>query len=164
MTELELTRTPGDRRLYALGDLGKLRLEGVFSRKATAEAGADRWRFTSHGFWQRGVQATDSMEAVVGEFEPRTFRRGGTLGWAGRELALRPASSWRERYALADGDRELAILDGKSWGRQPVKINVAEPEALEPGLLLFAAFVVRGLASDSDSSTGAASVATTSSG
>jgi hypothetical protein len=123
MTELELTRTAGDRRLYALGDLGKLRLEGVFSRKATAEAGADRWRFTSQGFWQRSVQATDSMGAVVGKFEPRSFRRGGTLGWAGRELALRPASSWRERYALADGDRELAILDGKSWGRQPVKFT-----------------------------------------
>ena len=45
MPELELKRTPGDRRLYALEDVGTLRLEGITSRKATAEAGADRWRF-----------------------------------------------------------------------------------------------------------------------
>jgi hypothetical protein len=29
---------------------------------------------------------------------------------------LRPTSRWRERYALADGDHELAVFDGKRWG------------------------------------------------
>jgi len=61
---------------------------------------------------------------------------------------LRPASRWRERYALADGDRELAVLDGKGWGKRPVKITTEDPAAVEPGLLLFAVFVVRGLAED----------------
>ena len=92
---------------------------------------------------------------VTGEFEPRGLRRGGTVRWAGREFALRPASSWRERYALADGDRELALLDGKGWGRRPVKVTVDDPDAVEPGVLLFAAFVVRGLAEDAQGAAGA---------
>ena len=88
---------------------------------------------------------------MVGEFEPRGLRRGGALRWAGRELELRPASKWRERYALADGDRELAVFDGKGWGRRPLEVSVDDPATLEPGLLLFAAFVVRGLAEDASS-------------
>jgi hypothetical protein len=116
MSDLELTRTQGDRRLYGLEGVGTLRLQGLFSRAAIAEANGERWRIGRTGFWGRRVVATDPVGAVVGEFEPRGLRRGGMLRWAGRELALRPASSWRERYALADGDRELALLDGKGWG------------------------------------------------
>lgn len=149
MTELELTRTADDRRLYALEGVGTLRFEGWTSRKATAEAGGDAWRFARRGFWQRSGEAVDGAGVTVGAFEPRTWRRGGTVRWDGRELTLRPASMWRERYALADGDRELVILDGKGWGRPPVKVSVEDPDAIEAGLLLFAAFVVRGLADDS---------------
>jgi hypothetical protein len=46
-----------------------------------------------------------------------------------------------------------------------VKVTVDDPAALDPGLLLFAAFVVRGLAEDASSAAGgatAASVAATS--
>jgi hypothetical protein len=101
------------------------------------------------------------MGVVVGEFEPRTIRRGGALRWAGRELSLRPASAWRERYALADGDRELALLDGKGWGRRPVKVSIDDIGAVEPGLLLFATFVVRGLADDAGAAAGASAAAST---
>lgn len=160
MAELELKRVAGDRRLYALGDVGTVRLQGLASRAAIAEAGTSSWRITRRGFWQRVIHATDAAGTAVGVFEPRSLRRGGTLRWAGRELALRPASHWRERYALADGDHELAILDGKGWGRRPVKVTVDDPEAVEPGLLLFAVFVVRGLAEDA----GAAAQAATPSG
>ena len=74
------------------------------------------------------------------------------------QLMLRPASRWRERHALADGDRELAVFEGKGWGRRPVKVTTDDPAALDPGLLLFAAFLVRGLAEDA----GAAAVTTSS--
>ena len=93
-------------------------------------------------------EASDATGAVVGSFDPRTLRRGGALAWRGREFELRPASAWRERYALADGERELAVLDGKSWGRRPVEVTIDDPNAVDPGLLLFAAFVVRRLAED----------------
>jgi hypothetical protein len=160
MADLELKRTPDDRRLYVLEGVGSLRLQGLASRAATAAAGGSRWRIGRPRFWQRVVQATDESGTVVGEFEPRGLRRGGTLRWAGRELTLQPASNWRERYALADGDRELATLDGKGSGRRPVKVTVDDSAAAEPGLLLFAAFVVRGLAEDAGSAAAGAGTAT----
>jgi hypothetical protein len=49
MAELELNRTPDDRRVYALEGVGTLRLEGLASRTATAEAGGSSWRITRHG-------------------------------------------------------------------------------------------------------------------
>jgi hypothetical protein len=159
VADLELTRTPGDRRLYTVDGVGTLRLTGFASRGAVAVAGGSTWRIARRGFWRRVIEATDSGGAVVGAFEPRGLRRGGLVRWAGRELALRPASSWRERYALAEGDRELAVLDGKGWGRRPVRITLDDPAAVEPGLLLFAAFIVRGLAEDAGSAAGAGGAA-----
>jgi hypothetical protein len=81
------------------------------------------------------------------------------LRWADRELTLRPASGWRERYALAEGERELALFDCKGWGKRPVKVTILEPAGVEPGLLLFTAFVVRGLAEDANAA-GAAAAST----
>lgn len=158
MPDLELTRAPGDRRRYDLDGVGTLRLHGLFSRAARAEAAGDRWQFTTVGVFQPRVTATDATGSDVGEFEARSIRRGGALRWEGRELALRPASAWRERYALADGDRELALFDGRGWGRRPVKVTVDEPGTLNAGLLLFTAFVVRRLAEDAG---GAAATAST---
>ena len=101
MADFELTRTQGDRRLYALEGVGTLRLHGLFSRAATAEA------------------------------------------------------------AGTNGERELAILDGKGWGRRPVKVTLDDPDAVDPGLLLFAAFIVRGLAEDAGAAAGGASAGAT---
>jgi hypothetical protein len=163
MADLELTRSRDERRLYLLDGVGTLRL-GLLGSSAAAEADGRRWRIGRTGLWRRAVRATDEAGSVAGQFEPNTLRRGGKLQWDRRELTLRPASSWRERYALADGDRELAILDGKSWGKRPVKITIDEPQALDPGLLLFAAFVVRGLAHDATDTTAAASSTAATSG
>jgi hypothetical protein len=148
MADLELTRSPDDRRLYALEGVGTLRLEGWSSRRATAEAGPASWRIARSGFWQRTIEAVDAAGMAVGAFEPNALRRGGAVRWDGRELTLRAASMWRERYALADGEHELVVLDGKGWGKRPVKVSVEDLAAIEPGLLLFAAFVVRSLAED----------------
>jgi hypothetical protein len=155
MVDLQLTRSPDDRRLYVLDGVGTLRLEGWSSRRATAEAGPASWQIARSGFWQRAIEAVDAAGMTVGEFEPNTLRRGGAVRWDGRELTLRPASMWRERYALADGEHELVVLDGKGWGKRPVKVSIEDPAAIEPGLLLFAAFVVRSLAEDAGSAAGA---------
>ena len=163
MADLELTRVPGDRRLYALDGVGTLRPQGLASRSALAESDDRRWQFARRGFFGRGVEATDETGTAVGDFAPRNLRRGGTLRWAGRELVLRPSSSWRERYALADGDRELATFDGKGWGRRPVRVTIGG-EAPEPGLVLFAAFIVRGLAEDASTAAAAGSTAAVSGG
>jgi hypothetical protein len=164
MAEFELTRSSDDRRLYTLDGIGSLRLEGLMSRRATATAAGATWRIGRSGFWGRAVQAFGSANTLVGEFDPRAIRRGGELRWNGRLLELRPASAWRERYALAVGDHEIALIEGKAWGRRPVKVEILRPEAVEPGLLLFAAFVVRGLAEDASSAAGGSSVVATSAG
>jgi len=157
MADLELERATDDRRLYTLRGVGTLRFEGLASRRALAQADGAAWRIARRGFLGRRVQARDADGATVGSFEPRDgFRRGGSVFWQGRELTLRPASQWRERYALADGDDELAVLDGKGWGRRPVAIQLEDSETVDPGLVLFAAFVVRGLADDASAAAGAA--------
>ena len=157
MADLELTRAKDDRRLYALEGVGTLRFERG-GRRAVAEAGDRRWRLTK-SFWRRSVEAADESGSVVGSFDPRRLRRGGALLWHGRDLELRPASRWRERYALADGDRELVLLDAKGWGKRPVRVTVDDAAAVEPGLVLFAAFVARGLAEDASTAAAGASAA-----
>jgi hypothetical protein len=157
MAELELSRSRDDRRVYEVDGVGALRVGGLFSRSVTAEAGGTSWTFDRRGFWGRTIEASDAAGAVVGSFDPRTIRRGGTLRWGARELALQPASKWRERYALLDGERELALLDGKGWGKRPVSITIDQPDAVEPGLLLFAVFLVRQLAEDAATAASAGS-------
>ena len=159
MTELELTRTPHDRRRYALEGIGTVRLTGLFSRDASAEGAGDRWTFSRRGFWRRGIDALDADGAIVGAFVPRDIRRGGTLRWAGREFTLRPVSVLQERYALSEDERDLVLLDGKGWGGRPVRVSLTHPDTVEPGLLLFAAFVVHVLAVDASGSAGGSTAA-----
>jgi hypothetical protein len=156
MANLELQRSPDDRRLYTLGEIGTLRLGGFFSSSAVAEANGTSWRIARRGFWQRRLEATDAAGSTAGSFETSLLRRGGILHWGNRELQLVPASNWRERYALLDGEDELAFFDAKSWGKRPVKVDVDDEASADPGLLLFATFVVRGLANDrADTAAGA---------
>ena len=143
MVELELRRSPGERRLYEISGVGTVRFEGFFSRRATAEASADAWSFARSGFWRSKIEAFDAGGTAVGSFNPRAMRRGGSLRWQDRDLELRLASMGTGRYALADRDRELAVFDATSWSKRPVKITLDEPSLVEPGLLLFAAFIVR---------------------
>jgi hypothetical protein len=158
MVDLELTRTRGDRRAYELSGIGMLRLAGWLSSGATAEADGRSWSFVRRGFLRATTEAVDSAGGVAGTFVANGLRRGGRLAWGDREYALRSASILRERYALTAGaDRdapELATIEGKSWGRRPVRLTVADPDALEHGLLLFVAFVVRRLAQDASSAAG----------
>jgi hypothetical protein len=157
MTDLELRRTPHDRRVYEIDGVGTLRHDGFGSRRPPAEAREGSWQITRSGLLRRVVEAADAAGSPVGRFEAHGLRRGGTLRWSEREFTLRAASMWRERYALADGERELVVLDGKGWGKKPVKLTVEDVDEVDPGLLLFAAFVVRGLAEDSASNSGSAS-------
>jgi len=56
--------------------------------------------------------------------------------------------------------RELATLEGKGWGKRPVEVTVDDFGGIEPRLLLFATFVVRGLAEDASTTAAAAGTAT----
>src|SRR4051794_2172688 len=122
--ELELTRVPKDRRLYRLARIGNVRPGGRFARTRSAQADAGRsWHFSRRGLFGRVIEASDATGAAVGEFAPRQIRRGGELRWGTRELKLRPVGM-RERYTLSEGDRDLAHLDAKGWGKRPVRISL----------------------------------------
>jgi hypothetical protein len=159
MAELELTRSRDDRRRYDLEGVGSLRLQGWMSRGATADVEGSGWAFRRRGFWRTAFEATDAEGDEAGTFRATGLKRGGTLRWGDRELQLRAGSFWRERYALADGERELALFEGKSWGRRPVRVTIDDPAALDPALVLFTAYVVRGLAEDASAAAGGAAAA-----
>lgn len=148
MAELALTRSSGDKRRFELNGIGTLRLGGWASRWATAEAGERKWGLARRGILKSVVQATEPDGTVVGEFEGRSLKRGGGLRWEDAEYTLEPDSRWKEHYALVDGERTLATLEGKGWGKRPVRVEIADDERIDAGLLLFAAFVVRALAED----------------
>lgn len=157
MTTLALQRARDDRHLYLLGDVGTLRLTGRGWRTSVARAGSRTWNIAVR---KGDVYLTDEAGGPVGSFARRRWHRGGELRWNGRALTLSPINRWRERYALVDGQRTLAILDGRGWGRRPATVTVDDPPPLEPALLLFAAFLVNRLAkASSDASAGGAAVA-----
>jgi hypothetical protein len=162
MIELELTRVPEDRRRYRLAGIGSVRLEGWFTRGGSAEAdGGASWRFSRRGLFGRVIEATDVTGATIGRFTPREIRRGGKLCWGTRELKLHPVGL-RERYILSEADRDLAHLDAKGWGKRPVRISLAvDPNELDPGLLLYAAFIVHQLAGDAATAASTGTVAAT---
>ncbi|MBA3328333.1 MAG: hypothetical protein H0T43_08525 [Solirubrobacterales bacterium] len=152
MEALRLTQDPADQRRFVLEGVGTLRLLGLISRRtAVAEAGAHRWQILSTGFWPPVIRATDAAAGtVVGEYKVRRLRRGGALRWAGREFGLRPDSSRSGRHVLVEGDRRLATIEGEGWGKRPVDMGADASALADPGLLLFATFVVRALAQRTD--------------
>ncbi len=156
MAEIALTRERGDRRLHVLEGVGTLRVGGGLRRTAVAEAGGRRWNLRSRGVLRREVSATEEGGAPAGAFRADTWRRGGDLRWGDRRLSLRGDSLWRSRYALRDGDVVLATVEGRGWGRRPVRVVVDDPAAIDPGLLLLACFVVDALTGDDSSSASAA--------
>ena len=106
----------------------------VFSRAAVAEADENRWRFTVSGVFEPRVTATDAATgAVVGEFQARTLRRGGALRWAELEFVLRPASAWRERYALAEGRQRAGALRRRGLGSAPSEGHGGRRRCTRPG-------------------------------
>jgi len=158
MTELALTRSSRDSRRFELAGIGVLRLGGWASRWATAEVGEQRWGLARRGILRSRIEATDPAGNVVGTFEGRSLKRGGALLWEGHEYRLKPDSRWTERYALFDGERRIALLEGKGWGKRPVGVDI-DDRAIAPGLLLFTAFVVRALAEDATAASGGAAAA-----
>ena len=136
---------------YALQRVGTLRVAGAWSG-ATARAGDTSWQFVGSGTWslRRNATASDAAGNLIGDYR----RRGQRLRWSGRELQFRRASRWPTlgwralfsvgaRYVLADGERTFAVVHERmERSHHPVDIEVSDAGVLDPGLLLFLAFLV----------------------
>ncbi len=147
MTAMKLTRDSVDGDLWVLEGVGTLRRTGRISRAATAEAGALSWQSVRRGWVRPGFRAADATGAVVGEIKGRFMRRGETLRWADRVLVLRADELRRTGYVLLEGERRLASMAPKRSGKRPLDVTVDDP-TIDPGLLLFMAFVVQAYSDD----------------
>jgi hypothetical protein len=143
---MQLVRDAADGDLWVLDGVGTLRRTGRVSRAATAEAGGARWQIVRHGWVRPGFAATDAATgAVVGELPGQWLGRGERLRWSDRDLVLRGAGG--DGHALFDGERRLAAMTPRRAGKRRLDVVVDDP-GVEPGLLLFMAFVVQAYSDD----------------
>jgi len=151
MSELRLTRSPEDRKLFVLAGVGTIRNGRWFKRSAElcAETG-DSWQVDRKGFRARPV-FTDGVGGEPARFEVYgTFKRGGRLEIAGAgTYELKPASHFKERYALSAEGRELATIEASGWSaKRPVTVEVGGQTEVDDLVLLAACWMVQQYAQD----------------
>ena len=144
---LELTPDPAEGRLWVLPGVGTFLRTGRTSRAATAEARGRLWQIVRHGIVRTGFRATDESGAAAGELQNGLTGRSERLRWGGRDLALRWEEPDRNGHVLLDGERRIAVMTPERAGKRPLDV-VIEDAAADPGLLLFAAFIVQAYADD----------------
>ena len=160
MFELELTRAREDRRTYRLEGIGSLRRTALFSSAtiATSESG-DTWELRQRGLTGRRADAVAGDGTTAGEFDTERFvDHGGTLTWRGAAFSVRSTRSWATQYTLADGDRDLLVVDVRGWGKRPATVRLADL-SIDPGLVLYFTWLVQTF-NASDSSAAATAAAT----
>lgn len=140
--ERELLQDPGDEDRWVLPGVGSFQRTGRVSRAATAEAGGRRWSFRRVGLVRTGFTATDEGGATVGEVRNPITGRSDRLRWAGRDLRLVRDGPQRRGYALCDGHRRLASMTPRRRGKRQLDVALEDP-TVDPGLLLFAAFIAQ---------------------
>jgi hypothetical protein len=145
VAKLELTRSPDDRRLYVLPGVGELRTGGLLSGgRVEATAGGRTYTFALRGRVRRVAIATDAFGEEVG-------RQDGSLSivWRGDRWDLKAYDAGFYYTLTRSGeDREVANLAPALWSRRPVPIVLDETARVDPGLVLFAMFLMRRIAEE----------------
>ena len=151
--ELELRRSHDDRRRYVVDGVGSLRYGSWFSRRAELmPVGGPALTAQPRGVMSRSAVAVTAAGVPVGEFaQSRRLTHGGEVTWRGRSLTLRSEAVLTSRYSLLDGTSVALEVRASGWGRTRARLTLGT-ELLEPGLVLFALWVVQDfLAQDSSS-------------
>lgn len=119
MPELELTRSPDDRKRFVLEGVGELRKDGWMKQSSTLTAADGRiWTADRKGLRQRVVIA-DQAGGEPARFEAAgTFKRGGRLTVGEEVYELGASSRWKERYALVRDGQESRDGRGRRLARQ----------------------------------------------
>ena len=159
MAELTLTEDPGDKRHWTLEGVGDLRWEkGLFKNgEARLEASGASWSLERSTFSSK-AKALDATGSEAARYEPKVaFSRGGELVVGGRSWTLKPASHWKNRFALLDGEAELATIETEGWAQRKVEVALEQEGAVPGEVLLMACWLVRGFAEESAAATASVS-------
>lgn len=159
MAELTLTEDPDDKRRWTLEGVGELRWEkGMFKNgEATLTADGTTWSLENATFSSKAT-AVDAAGTEVASYEPKSaFKRGGELVVGDRAWALKPAARFKNRYALVDGDTELATIETEGWAQRRVVVELEDPASVPGEVLLMACWRVRGFAEESAGATASVS-------
>ena len=129
--------------------LSRLRAHSADASALTRDG--TEWKLERAAMSQK-AKALDATGGEAATFEPKgVFKRGGELRTGGHSYELRPASNWKTRYAIAEGERELATLETKGWSQHRVAISLEADVPSE--VLLMACWLVRSFADDSAAAT-----------
>jgi hypothetical protein len=158
MRELQLTRSPGDKRQLELPGVGSIRFENRLGTTATiAAAGCGDWHM-SRGLFRGPTIATDAAGVTVAQ-----ITRSGVES-AGRVLVpTTPHQGPLDRrppFMLVEGERELARIAPHVWNENPLDVTVLDDVFAErdPQLFLFALYAANLIASSRMASAAAGGV------
>ncbi|HMJ96183.1 MAG TPA: hypothetical protein VK486_10035 [Thermoleophilaceae bacterium] len=138
MRELQLTRSPDDKRRLDLPGVGSLRFENLWGTKLRLSApGHGEWRVVRS---RRGVTVSDADGTTVAAFAGKGVEHG--------DVAIEvttPHQGLLERrppFVLLEGDRELARMAPSVWSEKPTAVTLFDEDfaARHPLLLLLALY------------------------
>jgi hypothetical protein len=153
--ELELKRWFDDRRRFDLDGVGSIRRGGWWSRRAgLLPVQAPPLTAAPQGLMGRAAIVTTADGVTVGRFAQKgVLSHGGELVWRDRQLRVRSEALLTNRYSISDGDTALLEVRATGWGRTPARVSLSG-EAADPGLVLFALWVVQDFIAQDSASAG----------
>jgi hypothetical protein len=137
MLELQLIRSPDDKRRLDLPGVGSLRFENLWGTKLRITApGHGEWRIVRR---RSGVTVSAADGTTAAAFTDRGVEHGGVV-----VEVTTPHQGLLERrpFVLVQGDRELARMAPSVWSEKPTAVTLVDQDfaARHPLLLLLALY------------------------
>jgi hypothetical protein len=138
MSELQLTRSPDDKRRLDLPGVGSLRFENIWGTKLRLSApGHGEWRVVRG---RRGITVSDPDGRSVASVVDTGVEHG--------DIAIAVTTPHqglldrRPPFVLLEGDRELARMEPSVWSEKPTAVTLLDEDfaARHPLLLLLALY------------------------
>jgi hypothetical protein len=142
---------------------GTLLWEGMNHRRAVLSADGPSWHIGRRGLLKSGFDITDhGTGTAVGTFSVKGFKHA-TLALPPLEYGWRRTSKLKGWRALERGDDEVARFQVRDWGKERVRIEVADAVAADvpslPLVLLTCCFVAIVQRDDANATAGAVGAA-----
>jgi hypothetical protein len=133
MRELELTRSPDDKRRLDLAGIGSVRFENIWGTKLRITApGHGEWRVERS---RRGMTVSDADGMAVAAFAGARIEHGDVVVEVRTQhqglLERRPP------FLLVAGDRPLGRVAPSVWSEKPVAVTVVDENFAARYPLLF---------------------------